>query len=204
MKSEINLMTASNLGVCFGPTLLRPREETVASIMDIKFCNQAVEILIEHCERFFPSVESSPEFQHSARRPSLESRSTAGSGPGSAGSGGSGGSPATKCKRTHSFSSFSQLSLNSLPDIKELKGERPRSKSHQQNEAVVVASCSGPPSKEGSPAPLHLSKAATQVRCWQGRHSPPAVEMQLCNNESANPPFLSACAAHCVAINSSI
>ena len=73
----------------------------------------------------------------------------------------------TKCKRTHSFSSFSQLSLNSLPDIKELKGERPRSKSHQQTEAVAVVSSSGPPSKEGSPAPLHLSKAATQVRRWQ-------------------------------------
>ena len=41
-KSETNLMTASNLGVCFGPTLLRPREETVASIMDIKFCNEVI------------------------------------------------------------------------------------------------------------------------------------------------------------------
>lgn len=41
-------MTISNLGVCFGPTLLRPEEETVAAIMDIKFCNIVVEILIEH------------------------------------------------------------------------------------------------------------------------------------------------------------
>ena len=39
-RSDRNLMTASNLGVCFGPTLLRPKEETVASIMDIKFSNQ--------------------------------------------------------------------------------------------------------------------------------------------------------------------
>lgn len=50
-KSEKNLMTISNLGVCFGPTLLRPEEETVAAIMDIKFCNIVVEILIEHFEK---------------------------------------------------------------------------------------------------------------------------------------------------------
>ena len=41
-------MSISNLGVCFGPTLLRPEEETVAAIMDIKFCNVIVEILIEN------------------------------------------------------------------------------------------------------------------------------------------------------------
>lgn len=44
-------MTVGNLAVCFGPTLLRPEEETVASIMDIKFHNIVVEILIENCER---------------------------------------------------------------------------------------------------------------------------------------------------------
>uniref|UniRef100_A0A8C2J7K2 Rho GTPase-activating protein 26 n=1 Tax=Cyprinus carpio TaxID=7962 RepID=A0A8C2J7K2_CYPCA len=32
-----NLMTVANLGVVFGPTLLRPQEETVAAIMDINF-----------------------------------------------------------------------------------------------------------------------------------------------------------------------
>jgi len=50
-KSDKNLMTVGNLAVCFGPTLLRPEEETVASIMDIKFYNIVVEILIENCER---------------------------------------------------------------------------------------------------------------------------------------------------------
>jgi len=44
-------MTVSNLGVCFGPTLLRPEEETVAAIMDIKFCNVVVEILIDNYEK---------------------------------------------------------------------------------------------------------------------------------------------------------
>ncbi|XP_046747787.1 rho GTPase-activating protein Graf [Diprion similis] len=50
-KSDKNLMTTGNLAVCFGPTLLRPEEETVASIMDIKFHNIVVEILIENCQR---------------------------------------------------------------------------------------------------------------------------------------------------------
>jgi len=60
-RCDRNLMTASNLGVCFGPTLLRPREETVASIIDIKFSNQVVEILIENAELLFPDPASSPE-----------------------------------------------------------------------------------------------------------------------------------------------
>ena len=50
-KSDKNLMTVGNLAVCFGPTLLRPEEETVASIMDIKFYNIVVEILIENYEK---------------------------------------------------------------------------------------------------------------------------------------------------------
>uniref|UniRef100_A0A8D0AMF4 Rho GTPase-activating protein 26 n=1 Tax=Sander lucioperca TaxID=283035 RepID=A0A8D0AMF4_SANLU len=51
-----NLMTIANLGVVFGPTLLRPQEETVAAIMDIKFQNIVVEILIEHHEKIFRDV----------------------------------------------------------------------------------------------------------------------------------------------------
>ena len=47
-KSNKNMMTVGNLGVCFGPTLLRDEEETVAAIMDIKFANVVVEILIEN------------------------------------------------------------------------------------------------------------------------------------------------------------
>ncbi|XP_050736305.1 rho GTPase-activating protein 26-like isoform X16 [Eriocheir sinensis] len=63
-KSDKNLMTISNLGVCFGPTLLRPEEETVAAIMDIKFCNIVVEILIEYYTKIFcsdPEPEAVPK-----------------------------------------------------------------------------------------------------------------------------------------------
>ncbi|KAL3265971.1 hypothetical protein HHI36_010159 [Cryptolaemus montrouzieri] len=52
-KCGNNLMTTSNLGVCFGPTLLRPEEETVASITDLKFYNVVVEVLIENHDRIF-------------------------------------------------------------------------------------------------------------------------------------------------------
>ncbi|KAH9421614.1 Rho GTPase-activating protein 42 [Dermatophagoides pteronyssinus] len=48
-----NLMTSSNLGVCFGPTLLRTAEESVAAIMDIKFVNVIAELLIENYEKLF-------------------------------------------------------------------------------------------------------------------------------------------------------
>lgn len=50
-NADKNLMPVSNLGVCFGPTLLRPEVETVAAIIDIKFYNIVVEILIEKCHQ---------------------------------------------------------------------------------------------------------------------------------------------------------
>uniref|UniRef100_A0A8C5LMV8 Rho GTPase-activating protein 10 n=1 Tax=Leptobrachium leishanense TaxID=445787 RepID=A0A8C5LMV8_9ANUR len=58
-----NLMTIANLGVVFGPTLMRPQEETVAAIMDLKFQNIVVEILIENHEKIFsnPPDESMSE-----------------------------------------------------------------------------------------------------------------------------------------------
>uniref|UniRef100_A0A3Q3N5H9 Rho GTPase-activating protein 26 n=1 Tax=Mastacembelus armatus TaxID=205130 RepID=A0A3Q3N5H9_9TELE len=70
-----NLMTIANLGVVFGPTLLRPQEETVAAIMDIKFQNIVVEILIEHHERIFRDVPSSAaSLTNLSRRKSIESK----------------------------------------------------------------------------------------------------------------------------------
>ncbi|XP_028974849.1 rho GTPase-activating protein 42 isoform X2 [Esox lucius] len=51
--SQFNLMTVSNLGVIFGPTLMRSQEETVAAMMNIKFQNIVVEILIENFDKIF-------------------------------------------------------------------------------------------------------------------------------------------------------
>lgn len=66
-KCDKNLMTVSNLGVCFGPTLLRPEEETVASIMDLKFYNIVVEILIENYDKIF---NTEPSVNHISEKPS--------------------------------------------------------------------------------------------------------------------------------------
>ncbi|CAL1601043.1 unnamed protein product [Knipowitschia caucasica] len=57
--SKQNLMTVANLGVVFGPTLMRPQEETVAAIMDLKFQNIVVEILIEQHEKIFADAPES-------------------------------------------------------------------------------------------------------------------------------------------------
>ncbi|XP_029005711.1 rho GTPase-activating protein 10 isoform X2 [Betta splendens] len=57
--SKQNLMTVANLGVVFGPTLMRPQEETVAAIMDLKFQNIVVEILIEQHETIFADAPES-------------------------------------------------------------------------------------------------------------------------------------------------
>lgn len=69
-------MTVANLGVVFGPTLLRPQEETVAAIMDIKFQNIVVEILIEHHEKVrevFVCAKRKTESSKTKRSPLNES-----------------------------------------------------------------------------------------------------------------------------------
>ncbi|XP_018106629.1 rho GTPase-activating protein 26 isoform X1 [Xenopus laevis] len=72
-----NLMTVANLGVVFGPTLLRPQEETVAAIMDIKFQNIVVEIIIENYEEMFSTVPEMPQTNsqlHLSRKRSTDSK----------------------------------------------------------------------------------------------------------------------------------
>ena len=49
--SDKNMMRASNVGVVFGPTLMRPRNETVQSIMNIKYQNIVVQQIIEDNQR---------------------------------------------------------------------------------------------------------------------------------------------------------
>lgn len=54
--SDENRMTPSNMAVIFGPTLLRAKEETVAAMLDIKFQNIVVEILIEDYKKIFSNM----------------------------------------------------------------------------------------------------------------------------------------------------
>ena len=49
--SNYNLMQASNLGVVFGPTLIRPEVETVAKINNLKYQNIVVEMMIDEKDK---------------------------------------------------------------------------------------------------------------------------------------------------------
>ncbi|XP_042342129.1 rho GTPase-activating protein 42 isoform X2 [Plectropomus leopardus] len=75
-QSQFNLMTVSNLGVIFGPTLMRSQEETVAAMMNIKFQNIVVEILIENFNKIFhqPPDPNVPLPQPQSRPGSRRSR----------------------------------------------------------------------------------------------------------------------------------
>ncbi|CAG5999582.1 unnamed protein product [Menidia menidia] len=68
-QNQSNLMTVSNLGVIFGPTLMRSQEETVAAMMNIKFQNIVVEILIENFNKVKP-----PPFMYISIHPSIHFR----------------------------------------------------------------------------------------------------------------------------------
>uniref|UniRef100_A0A8C6L1D7 Rho GTPase-activating protein 42 n=1 Tax=Nothobranchius furzeri TaxID=105023 RepID=A0A8C6L1D7_NOTFU len=75
-ENKSNLMTVSNLGVIFGPTLMRSQEETVAAMMNIKFQNIVVEILIENFDKIFhqPPDPNVPLPQPQSRPGSRRSR----------------------------------------------------------------------------------------------------------------------------------
>lgn len=51
--SQKNLMTVSNLGICFAPTLMRGPEENASSIMEIKYSNVVANTLIEAYDSIF-------------------------------------------------------------------------------------------------------------------------------------------------------
>lgn len=61
-QNQFNLMTVSNLGVIFGPTLMRSQEETVAAMMNIKFQNIVVEILIENFDKVSDWLASDTQY----------------------------------------------------------------------------------------------------------------------------------------------
>ena len=49
-------MKASNLGVVFSTTLMCPEQESVASIMDIKYQNIVIEMMISEMEKVIVCV----------------------------------------------------------------------------------------------------------------------------------------------------
>ncbi|XP_015777163.1 PREDICTED: rho GTPase-activating protein 10-like [Acropora digitifera] len=63
--SNKNLMAASNLGVVFGPTLMKSREESMAAIMNLKYQSIVIELLINEFDKIFgpdtPDTLDSPD-----------------------------------------------------------------------------------------------------------------------------------------------
>ncbi|KAG6920429.1 Rho GTPase activating protein 9, partial [Chelydra serpentina] len=53
--ADINRMTRQNIGIVFGPTLLRPEKELASMAVDMVHQNQAVELLLSEFQRIFPA-----------------------------------------------------------------------------------------------------------------------------------------------------
>uniref|UniRef100_A0A8B9ZYK1 Rho-GAP domain-containing protein n=1 Tax=Anas zonorhyncha TaxID=75864 RepID=A0A8B9ZYK1_9AVES len=54
-RADVNLMTRQNIGIVFGPTLLRPEREPGSLAVGMAQQNQAVELLLAHFDRIFPT-----------------------------------------------------------------------------------------------------------------------------------------------------
>lgn len=88
--SDRNLMKASNLGVVFGPTLMRPERESVATIVNIKYQNIVVEEMIERKDMILAglgrdsggsNMSSSQKSRHSGSNQRPKDRSSTVTGP---------------------------------------------------------------------------------------------------------------------------
>eukprot|EP01103_Thecamoeba_quadrilineata_P017578 TRINITY_DN6304_c0_g1_i1.p1 TRINITY_DN6304_c0_g1~~TRINITY_DN6304_c0_g1_i1.p1 ORF type:complete len:1009 (+),score=168.11 TRINITY_DN6304_c0_g1_i1:207-3029(+) len=67
--SEVNMMKASNLAICFSPNLLRPRVETIEFTLNITKCNHIIETMIE---RFFFIFDADEEEYEKEKLEDLE------------------------------------------------------------------------------------------------------------------------------------
>ncbi|KAK2516389.1 hypothetical protein Q9233_013680 [Columba guinea] len=55
-RADVNRMTRQNIGIVFGPTLLRPEREPGSLAADVAQQNQAVELLLAHFDCIFPTA----------------------------------------------------------------------------------------------------------------------------------------------------
>lgn len=54
-RVDVNRMTRQNIGIVFGPTLLRPEREPGSLAVGMAQQNKAVELLLAHFDRIFPA-----------------------------------------------------------------------------------------------------------------------------------------------------
>ena len=202
-NSDRNLMTAGNLSVCFGPTLIRAKEQTVATIMDIKFGNEIVEILIDNCDHFFSTDEtdapaaavgtgvepmamtsvttkmSSPTISETSSNSTERSRR--------------GGSTPKQQRRDAAAISaaFSHYSTNSLPDIKDFGSNRHHlqqpQRQHQQHQRAAVGPVVPGATRQQPPSNLRVSTEAiggpNQTSYLAGRGSIPLTTKPLASQQ---------------------
>lgn len=64
-QSQKNLMTVSNLSICFAPTLMRGPEENALSIMEIKYSNVVTNTLIDEYDSIFNEPPANQPQQNS-------------------------------------------------------------------------------------------------------------------------------------------
>ncbi|XP_051903292.1 rho GTPase-activating protein 42 [Hippocampus zosterae] len=144
-----NLMTVSNLGMIFGPTLMRSQEETVAAMMNIKFQNIVVEIIIENHDKIFSEA---PDLSLPLPPPS---RATPRRGKAICLSSGKRKArlyPPTLCLADNDSDTFSSSSPGTTPTGSQ---ESLSSHSSEKNGASLTASPSSPPAEPGSSTQVH-------------------------------------------------
>ena len=52
-QSEVNRMTTQNLGIVFGPTLMRPERDSPNMAINMVYQNQAVELILSETNHIF-------------------------------------------------------------------------------------------------------------------------------------------------------
>lgn len=57
-NSDSNRMTTQNIGIVFGPTLMRPENECGNMAINMVYQNQAIELLLSEYERIFGAEQT--------------------------------------------------------------------------------------------------------------------------------------------------
>lgn len=61
-NSDCNRMTTQNIGIVFGPTLMRPENEGGNMAVNMLYQNQAIELLLSEYERIFVADEQTGSY----------------------------------------------------------------------------------------------------------------------------------------------
>ncbi|XP_039503450.1 rho GTPase-activating protein 42 isoform X2 [Pimephales promelas] len=183
--SESNMMTVSNLGVIFGPTLMRSQEETVAAMMNIKFQNIVVEILIENFEKIFHQAPDTnvplpqPQSQAGSRRSRAICLSSGPRKPKSL-------YTPSLCLADADSESYTTSDTFSSSSGSTPIGSMDSLSSHSSEQNSSSKTCSSPPPKDKPPFPgLRQTPTCTSSPDSSSREDAARVEWDSCGVNSA-------------------